>query len=222
MLKNNTKIFVQKFNFAIQENFVQLMKENNDQMFETIKHVLKVYQNMNTFCDELQRNLTFTTKSKNRIKIKIQTQKTKFENMNNEHQQTLTKIKKLKSSILIKNEKMNKLRKSRNAHRENFEKINVKIKFFVINKKIMQKTIKNLKRKLTYAQQYFSLNDSNRENLKSSFSRMQHTTKTFDQIKMFRRENSFSTQKHRHENESTSFSKHKYFELLIFYENSTK
>ena len=115
-------------------------------MFEIIKHVLKIYQNMNTICDELQRNLIFTTKNKNRIKIKIQIQKAKFENINNEHQQTLTKIKKLKSSMLIKNEKMKKLRKSRNVHRENFEKINVKIKFLVINKKIMQKTIKNLKK----------------------------------------------------------------------------
>ena len=98
-------------------------------MFEIIKHVLKIYQNMNTICDELQRDLIFTTKNKNRIKIKIQIQKTKFENINNEHQQTLTKIKKLKNSMLIKNEKMNKLRKSRNAHRENFKKINVKINF---------------------------------------------------------------------------------------------
>ena len=41
-------------------------------MFEIIKHVLKIYQNMNIIYDELQRDLIFTTKNKNRIKIKIQ------------------------------------------------------------------------------------------------------------------------------------------------------
>ena len=58
--KNNTRDLIQKFNFVIKIDFVKLVKNNSDEIFEIIKHLLTTYYIMNEISRSLQKKLTLT------------------------------------------------------------------------------------------------------------------------------------------------------------------
>ena len=104
-------------------------------------------------------------------------QKQKLIDLFKKHQHKITQTNKFKKILKFKKKKIAKFRKFRNAHRDNFDKINAKIKSLMFDKKTMQKTIENLKRKLQFVQSYLFLNDSNRKNEKSSSQKTNKTKK---------------------------------------------
>ena len=89
----------------------------------------------------------------------------------------------------------------------------------------MQKIIEKLKKKLKHAKIYISL-DSNQKNAHSFVIRSDKRTQDHVNFSVILRKNEMSTSRifenRRYENESSSFSKHKYSELFLFYENATK
>ena len=132
--------------------------------------------------------------------------------------------------IRFKKKKIAKLWKSKNAHRKNFEKINVKNKSLLMNKQIIKKVIKNLKRRLRDAKTYaFSIN-SNRENFKSRFSLNNKKTKKQSYKKILRQKQLLSNIKFESNTKRKTkryikkmfVSKHKYSKLLLFYNDATK
>ena len=148
VLKNNTKKFVKKFSFVIEKKIFKLIKKNKKKLFEIFKHLLIVYQKLNKTTKKLQLKTNMINTKKNQLKIKIDAQKLKIKNLFKKRQKFLNRENKLKIFLKIKTNEMNKFRRFRNAHKKNFEKINVKIKSLIINKKNMQKIIKKLKNKI--------------------------------------------------------------------------
>ena len=72
--------------------------------------------------------------------------------------QFIKRFKNFEKAIKIKEKKIAKIRRVRNAHKNNFEKINVKIKLLIINKKTIKKIIVELKKKLKHAKSFLFLN----------------------------------------------------------------
>ena len=152
MLKNNIKTFVKEFNFVSLNDFLRLMKSDFEKLFSIVKHVLKTYQSMNKICETFQKNLTITNKNAKKLKTRVKTQKQKLIDLFKKHQHKTTQTVELKKILKFKKKKIAKFRRFRNAYRDNFDKINVKTKSLMFDKKTMQKTIENLKKRLQLAQ----------------------------------------------------------------------
>ena len=141
---------------------------------------------MNKICETLQKNLTVTSRNAKKLKIRVKAQKQKLIDLFKKHQHKTTQTNELKKILKFKKKKITKFRKFRNAHCDNFDKINVKIKLLMFDKKTMQKTIESLKKKFQLVQSYLLLNDSNRKNEKSSSRETNKTKKEVDHVKLFR------------------------------------
>ena len=137
------------------------MKKNQNEFFRTIKQMLSTYQILNTICENLQQDLTFIVVDTKKFKIKIEIQKQKIANM---RRVTIARTIELKIFLKTKKEKISKFQKSRNAHRKNFEKIDVKIKIFFIDKKTMKKIIENFERRIRNAKSHMSLKNFDKKN----------------------------------------------------------
>ena len=61
----------------------------------------------------------------------------------------------------IKKNEIAKLRKTKNAHKKNFENIDVKIRILIINKQILKKIIQNFERKLRNMKSIENFNEKN-------------------------------------------------------------
>ena len=116
-------------------------------MFETIKRLLIAYQIINETLREMQRNLTITNNDKKQFETRMKIQKQKITNISKKKKNVNARITKLKNFITIKKSEIAKLRKAKNVHKNNFEKINVKIKILIIDKQILKKIIQNFERK---------------------------------------------------------------------------
>ena len=57
------------------------MKNDNDQFFRIIKHVLSAYQNLNTIFENLQQDLSLIIVDKNQFETRIKIQKQKIQNI---------------------------------------------------------------------------------------------------------------------------------------------
>ena len=226
MLRNNTKILVKKFNFVSLKNFFQLMKSDSKKLFAIVKHILKTYQSMNNVCETFQKNLTMTISDMKKLKTRIETQKQKLIDLFKKHEQKSLQTNELKRILTFKKKKIAKFRKSRNAHRDNFDKINIKTKSLMLNKKTMQKTIEKLKKKLKFARSYLSLKNFDRKNEKQTLFKSNKSSNEINHVKLFRRKKSMfisQYEHHKQKNEMTiTFLKHKYSKLSIFYENTKK
>ena len=226
MLRNNTKTFVKKFNFVNLKNFFHLMKSDSKKLFAIVKHVLKTYQNINNVCETFQKNLTMTINDMKKLKTRVEVQKQKLIDLFKKHEQKSLQTNELKKILTFKKKKIVKLRKSRNAHRDNFDKINIKTKSLMLNKKTMQKTIEKLKKKLKFARSYLSLKNFDRKNEKQTLFKSNKSSNEINHVKLFRRKKSMfisQYEHHKQKNEITiTFFKHKYSKLSIFYENTKK
>ena len=149
MLKNNIKTFVKEFNFVNLNDFFRLMKSDFEEFFSIVKHVLKAYQNMNKICETLQKNLTITNKNAKKLKTRMKAQKQKLIDLFKKYQHKTTQTNELKKILKFKKKKIAKFRKFRNAHRDNFDKINVKIKSLMLDKKNDAKNNREFEKKIT-------------------------------------------------------------------------
>ena len=85
MFKNNTRDLTQKFNFVIKVDFVKLVKNNSNEIFEIIKHLLTTYYIMNKTSRSLQKKLTLTIIDNNQLKKRVEVQKQKISNFSKKH-----------------------------------------------------------------------------------------------------------------------------------------
>ena len=142
------------------------------------------------------------------------------------HEQKSLQTNELKKILTFKKKKIAKFRKFRNAHRDNFDKINIKTKSLMLNKKTMQKTIEKLKKKLKFARSYLSLKNFDRKSEKQTLFKSNKSLNEINHVKLLRRKKSMfisQYEHHKQKNEMTIiFLKHKYSELSIFYENTKK
>ena len=148
IFKNITRELIQKFNFVIEKDFFKFVQKDQRNLFEIIKRLLVAYQIMNEASREMQRNLTVTNDDKKQFEIRMKIQKQKITNISKKKQNVNVRITKFESFITIKKSEIAKLRKTKNVHKNNFEKINVKIKILIIDKQILKKIIQNFERKL--------------------------------------------------------------------------
>ena len=98
-------------------------------------------------------------------------------------------MKKLKKFIKIKKNEMIKLRRFKNVHRKNFEKIDVKIKTLTIDNQNLKKIVENYEKRLRKTMTKTFQKDFDRENIKSRFHR-EKIMKNENQKKIFQRNES--------------------------------
>ena len=229
-IRDNTKNLIRKFSFVIEKDFIKFMKKNQDELFKTMKYLLSIYQTMNDAFQTLKQKLTITKTNNNMLEKRVETQKQKIANFFKKRQKSIKQIIESKSFIRFKKKKVIKFRKSKNAHRKNFETMNVRNKSLLIDKQIMKKMIENLKRRLRNAKAYVSSINSNRENVELRHSSSNKRTEKQNYENILRREQSLSNMRFesstRRETEryveKMFVSKHKYSELSLFYDDATK
>ena len=142
---------------------------------------------MNNVCETFQKNLTMTINDIKKLKTRVETQKQKLIDLFKKHEQKSLQTNKLKKILTFKKKKIAKFRRFRNAHRDNFDKINIKTKSLMLNKKTMQKTIEKLKKKLKFARSYLSLKNFDRKNEKQTLFKSNKSSNEINYVKLFRR-----------------------------------
>ena len=225
VLRDNTRELVKEFSFVTEKDFFKLMEEDEGELFEIFKHLLAVYQELDKAAEDLQLKMNMISTEKTRLENRINAQKLKIDDFFKKRQKSLNRENESTRLLKVRENEVDKLRRSRNAHRENFEKVDVKIRSLIMNKKNMQKIIEELKRKLKHAKIYISL-DSNQKNAHPSVTRSDRRTQDHVNSSIILRRGEISASRifesRRYENEPSSSSKHKYSELFLFYENATK
>ena len=159
---NNKLKLIKKFNFVTTKNFVKLITKNKKQFFKTIKNILNVYQNLNKETNNLQIKITLTT-FKKKLKNRTKTQKQKIKNLFKKQTKMLKQIKNFEKTI--KTKKIAKICRFRNVYKNNFEKINVKIKSLIINKKTLKKIIDELKKRFKHTKFFLLLNSNKKKQI---------------------------------------------------------
>ena len=221
MLRDNTKTLAKEFSFASLEDFLHLMESGSGELFATVKHVLEAYQSMDSACEALQEDLAMTTSDMEKLETRVEAQKQKLADLSREHEQRSLQANELERILTSKEEEIAKLRRSRNAHRDNFDKINTKAKSLMLDKETMQKTIEGLERRLEFARPYLPSEDSDRESGGQALPRSNRPPGEASHVRLLRRGEPMPTSQyehHRQENEvAIAPPKHKYPELPIFY-----
>ena len=221
MLRDNTKTLAREFSFASLDDFLRLMESDSGELFSTVKHVLEAYQSMDKACEALQEDLAVTSRDAEKLETRVEAQKQKLTDLSKEHQHKTAQAVELEEILKSKEEEIAKLRRSRNAHRDNFDKINAKAKSLVLDKETMQKTIEGLERRLQLAQPYLPLDDSDRENGGPPLQRTNRAGEEVGHVRLLRRGEPMPTSHHEHRRQENEMAlappKHKYPELPLFY-----
>ena len=222
-LRDNTRDLAQEFNFASEEDFRRLMENDNGQLFRAIKHVLSAYQNLDTTSESLQQDLTLVTADKDRLETRVEAQKQKIQDLSKERRNAATRVEELEDLIGTREDEVAKLRRSRNAHRDNCERADARVKSLLIDKETLEKTIEGFEHRLRNAELHMPMEDSDREELRPRAwdSRAPGNTAMgsggFRRI--LRRDELLTDQRpqERHSGDIPPPPKHKYPDLSLFY-----
>ena len=228
--KDNTRELIKKFSFIIEDDFVKLMKSDRDDVFETIKSLLDAYHAMNETSRNMQQKLTITLANNDQLKRRVETQKQKISDLFKEEREVAAQLAESNKLREVEKKKMTKLRRFKNAHRDNFEKVDVRARSLLIDKQTMQKTIEEFERRLRNTKMYDSSQNSDRENSDLRLSEFNRRSEDESRRRILRRDESLSNMTFESEArrelkrfvDGSSTLKHKYSELSLFYDDTAE
>lgn len=222
-LRDNTRDLAQEFSFATEADFVKLVEDNPGEIFETIKHLLAAYHTMDETSRSLQEELTLATTDNSQLEKRAEAQKQKISDLSKEHQEATAQVGGLESLIKAKEEEVAKLRRARNAHRDNFEKVEARARALIIDKQTLEKTIEGFERRLKNVDAYMQFEDSDREDPVLRFPGSRETGGDGHR-RILRRDEplpELRREPDRYRSEAPP-PKHKYPELPLFYGDTTE